>query len=95
LRRTNVPERIRCGKQRAQYQVCFTRDNAVRADVHRHHRVAFKVKRDSQVCFDFRRLNDPPITGRELVDFVRMQARIKRIPLKDEERCSRLLLLFS
>ncbi len=55
----------------------FLRENAelaaihdVRTDVHRDDRIRFDIKHNAEVCFDLCRINDTPITGQELVDFV-------------------------
>ncbi len=54
----------------------FLRENAelaaddMRTDVQRDDRIRFDIKHNAEFCFDLCRINDTPITGQELVDFV-------------------------
>ena len=57
--------------------------NIVCADVHSNDAIALDIKNHTQVTLNLHRINGGPIKGRQLVDFVRPQARIERIFLKN------------
>jgi hypothetical protein len=53
------------------------------ANVGRNHQVTFKVKGNSQIPFDYDRINGSVENGGKAMDFVGAQSRIKRIHLED------------
>ena len=65
----------------------------MRADTHSDDKVSFDVEDDSQVCFNFRGVNDAALASRQLVDFMRAQARIEWILFENREDFSRAFLL--
>ena len=67
----------------------------MRIDVDRYHNVAFDVKDNSQIRFDFGRIDRTGITGGKSVDLVGTQARIKRILFENKKRLARATLLLA
>ena len=65
----------------------------MRADIHSDDKISFDVEDNSQVCFNFRGVNDAAIASRQLVDFMLEQARIEWILFENREDFSRALLL--
>ncbi len=65
----------------------------MRTDVDRYHNVAFDVKDNAQIRFDFGCIDRTGITGGKSVDLVGTQARIKRILFENKKRLARATLL--
>ena len=65
----------------------------MRADVDGDDKISVDVENDSQVCFNFRGVNDAGIASRQFVDFMRTQAGIEWILFENREGFSRVLLL--
>ena len=57
--------------------------NIMCADVHRHDQIAFDVKNRAQIAFNIHGVDGLPILGGKAVNFVRTQARVKRVLLED------------
>src|SRR5438445_12028230 len=67
----------------------------MRTDVDRYHNVAFDVKDNAQIRFDFGRIDRTGITGGKSVDLVGTPARLKRILVENKKRLARATLLLA
>jgi hypothetical protein len=64
----------------------------VRADVQCHDNITLDVEHHAEIRLDFRSVNDATIASGKLLDFVRAQARIKRVLFENDKylACSSL-----
>jgi hypothetical protein len=65
----------------------------MRADVDGYYTVILDIEHNAEISFDLHSVYCPSIVGRKLVDFMRTEARIKRIYFEDFPSASRGLLL--